>query len=251
MLIGGPSGRGAESLKLSRRVPPAADADPIELGPMLAEPRRALAWSAVLLGAALVVFLLVWNTTTKAVVQDIDDAWRDLMLRLRWVPFVSVAKALSFIGGTYCTLAIRAAVVAILIVRKHWLSLGAFLMAVVISELLIGSLKSAYDRPRPPHPLIVVSGASFPSGHAIAAAVTAVGLVIVLLPPGHTRWVWERRAALYASLMALSRTYLSAHWFSDVLVGALLGSGIALFCPALLVDLRVRIEARRARVPNE
>jgi membrane-associated phospholipid phosphatase len=234
-------------MKLSRRVPPAPDAEPVELGPMLADPRRSLAWSAVLLGAALIVFLLVWNTTTKAVVQNIDDAWRDLMVRLRWAPFVTVAKALSFIGGTYCTLGIRTAVVVILIVRSRWLSLTAFLMAVVISELFIGPLKSLYDRPRPPHPLIVESGASFPSGHAIAAAVTAVGLVIVLLPPGHTRWVWERRAVFYASLMALSRTYLSVHWFSDVLAGALLGSGIALFCPALLVDLQVRFEARRAR----
>jgi undecaprenyl-diphosphatase len=96
-----------------------------------------------------------------------------------------------------------------------------------------------------------VSGASFPSGHAVAAAVTAVGLVIVLLPPGHTRWVWERRAALYASLMALSRTYLDAHWLSDVAAGALLGSGIALACPALLVDLRVRYPARRAAALRE
>ena len=99
--------------------------------------------------------------------------------------------------------------------------------------------------------LVAVSGASFPSGHAVAAAVTAVGLVIVLLPPGHTRWVWERRAALYASLMALSRTYLDAHWLSDVVAGALLGSGIALLCPALLVDLRVRYQARKGAAVGE
>ncbi len=221
------------------------------LGPMLAEPRRAFAWAGLLLGLATVLFLMVWNTTTKAWVQDVDDGWLDLMDALRWQPFVTVAEVLAFLGGTYITVTIRIAVVVILIVRKHWLSLAAFLMAVVISEAFIGPMKALYDRPRPPNPLVEVSAASFPSGHAVAAAVTAVGLVIVLLPPGHTRWVWERRAALYASLMALSRTYLEAHWLSDVVAGALLGSGIALACPALLVDLRVRYQARRATVVRE
>jgi membrane-associated phospholipid phosphatase len=218
---------------------------------MLAEPRRALAWAGLLLGLASIVFLMVWNTTTKAWVQDVDDWWLDLMNALRWQPLVTVAEVLAFLGGTYVTLFIRTAVVVILILRKHWLSLGAFLMAIVISEAFIGPMKSLYDRPRPPNPLVAVSGASFPSGHAVAAAVTAVGLVIVLLPPGHTRWVWERRAALYASLMALSRTYLDAHWLSDVVSGALLGSGIALLCPALLVDLRVRYQARKGAVVGE
>jgi undecaprenyl-diphosphatase len=218
---------------------------------MLAEPRRALAWAGLLLGLAALLFLLVWNTTTKAWVQDVDDWWLDLMNALRWQPFVTVAEALAFLGGTYVTLVVRTTVVVILILRKHWLSLAAFLMAVVVSEAFIGPMKVLYDRPRPPNPLVGVSGGSFPSGHAVAAGVTAVGLVIVLLPPGHTRWVWERRAALYASLMALSRTYLDAHWLSDVVAGALLGSGIALACPALLVDLRVRYRARRAAVLRE
>jgi membrane-associated phospholipid phosphatase len=231
-------------VRLPGRVPPAEDAEPVELGPMLAEPRRALWWSALLLGAAAVIFLMVWNTTTMELVQSVDDAWLDLMEALRWQPFVTVAEVLSFIGGTYCTWAIRITVIVILIVRKNWLSLSAFLLAVAISEAFIGPVKALYERPRPPNPLIGVSMASFPSGHAVAASVTAVGLVIVLLPPGHKRWVWERRAVLYASLMALSRTYLSAHWFSDVVAGALLGGGIALACPALLVDLRVRVRAR-------
>jgi undecaprenyl-diphosphatase len=190
------------------------------------------------------VCLLVWNTATRELVQDVDDAWLNLMEALRWQPIVTATEVLSFLGGTYVTWSIRVAVIAILIVRRHWLSLTAFVLAVWLSELFIGPFKALYERPRPPDPLIGVSMASFPSGHAVAAAVTAVGLVIVLLPPGHKRWVWERRAVFYASLMALSRTYLSAHWLSDVVAGALIGAGIALACPAILVDLRVRAQAR-------
>ncbi len=57
------------------------------------------------------------------------------------------------------------------------------------------------------------------------------------------RWVWERQAALYASAMALSRVYLGVHWLSDVVGGALLGMGIAIGWPALLVLWRHRPDA--------
>jgi membrane-associated phospholipid phosphatase len=221
------------------------------LGPMLADPRRSLGWAALMLGGALVLFLLVWNTSTHEVIQSVDDWFLDLVESLRWQPLVELAKVFDFLGGTYCNWLIRIVVLAILAYRRQWLSLGAFALAIVASEAMIGPMKALYDRPRPPHALVGTSGASFPSGHAVSSAVTAVGLVIVLLPPGHTRWVWERRAALFAALMAFSRTYLGAHWLSDVVAGALVGSGIAILCPALLVDLRVRVNARRDRLQRE
>jgi membrane-associated phospholipid phosphatase len=217
------------------------------LGPLLADPRRALGWTAVLAVTAVVLCLMMWSTASRSVIQNVDDAWFDLMEDLRWQPLVDVAEVLSFLGGTICNWTIRVAVIAILIWRRQWLHLSAFVLAVVCSEALIGPMKALYDRPRPPHGLTGTSGAAFPSGHAVAAAVTAVGLVIVLLPPGHTRWGWERRAAFYAFLMALSRTYLGAHWLSDVVAGALIGSAIAIGCPALLVEARVRAESRRIR----
>jgi undecaprenyl-diphosphatase len=81
---------------------------------------------------------------------------------------------------------------------------------------------------------------SFPSGHAIAGAVTAVGIVIALLPPGPKRWRWEVQAGVFAGLMALSRTYLGVHWLSDVVGGTLLGVTLAVGWPALLQEVRER-----------
>ncbi|MGZ8766123.1 MAG: phosphatase PAP2 family protein [Acidimicrobiia bacterium] len=231
---------------MRRRRPEAGHPAPVS-GPLLADPRRALGWAGLTAVAAVVLFLLMWSTAGRSVVQHVDDAWLELMEDLRWQPLVDVAKVLSFLGGTICNWSIRIAVILILIWRRQWLHLTAFVLAVVCSEVLIGPMKALYDRPRPPGGLIATSGASFPSGHAVSAAVTAVGLVIVLLPPGHTRWTWERRAAFYASLMALSRTYLGVHWLSDVVAGALIGCAIAIGCPAVLVELRVRAESRRHR----
>jgi len=232
---------------VSTRGPSAATAG--RPGPFLDEPRRALRWAGVLLGLAVALCLLMWSTTCRDAIQHVDDAVFHAAENTEWGPAVGFAKVLAFVGGTLVTWCIRVVVLVVLARRRHWLSAAAFALAIVTSEMLIGGLKDAYQRPRPPNGLVTTSGWSFPSGHAIAAAVTALGLVIVLAPPGHARWTWERRAALYASLMAMSRVYLRAHWLSDVVGGALLGAGLAIGWPALLVVLRSRRSTTAAEVP--
>jgi membrane-associated phospholipid phosphatase len=207
---------------------------------MLVDSRRGLLISGALLVGAVVVGLLVTLPATGPAVQDADDAvWR-LAGAVRNEPTTAVAVALSWLGGTWVNWPLRAAAILLLAWRRHWLRLAAFALAVLTSEILIGTIKAAVDRPRPPGSLIVTSGAAFPSGHAIATAVTAVGLVLVLAPPGPDRWRWEVRAVEFTAVMALSRVYLHAHWLTDTIAGALLGAGLALGWPALLMALRSR-----------
>src|SRR5438105_6848049 len=155
---------------------------------MLSDPRRGLKTAGILGCLTLLMFGLVWSTTTRDALQWVDERFLSLMENLRWSPLVSVAKVLAFVGSAYVTWVVRVGVLAILARRKHWVHLAAFALAVVTSEALVGTTKALFDRARPAGSLIATSGASFPSGHAIAAAVTAVGLVIVLLPPGSARW---------------------------------------------------------------
>jgi len=207
---------------------------------MLVDSRRGLLISGALLVGAVVVGLLITLPATGPAVQDADDAvWR-LAGAVRNEPTTAVAVALSWLGGAWVNWPLRAAAVLLLAWRRHWLRLAAFALAVLTSEILIGTIKAAVDRPRPPGSLIETSGAAFPSGHAIATAVTAVGLVLVLAPPGPERWRWEVRAVELTAVMALSRVYLHAHWLTDTIAGALLGAGLALGWPALLMALRSR-----------
>ena len=119
----------------------------------------------------------------------------------------------------YVTLPVRIALAGFLALRRRWWHLAAFAGAVIMSELLIGPLKGAYDRPRPPGSLVATSGGSFPSGHAVAASVTVIAAVIALVPPGRRRALWGAVAVAFAILMGLSRAYLAAHWLSDATAG--------------------------------
>ncbi len=207
---------------------------------LLLNHRRALRLVGVLAVLTVVVFGLVGTDPNRGFVQDIDDWFLDVMVSVRVDPLVWVAKALAFAGSVWLNWPIRVAVMVVLAVRRRWLQLSAFVLAVATSEPLIGLLKELYERPRPVGGLYAIDSFSFPSGHAIAGAVTAVGIVIALLPPGQKRWRWEVRAAVFAGLMALSRTYLGVHWLSDVLAGTLLGVTLAVGWPALLQELRER-----------
>jgi membrane-associated phospholipid phosphatase len=94
--------------------------------------------------------------------------------------------------------------------------------------------------------LVVTTGTSFPSGHAVAASVTVVAAVIALAPPGRRRAWWVLAAMAFSILMGLSRAYLGAHWLSDAVAGILLGTSCAVVT-ALIVGQIQRHAERRQR----
>ena len=196
-----------------------------------------------LLLATLVAFVVVAAADGEGFVQDADDAFLRGMEGNRHDALVWLAKALSVAGGVWVNWPVRVLVMVVLMARRRWLQLAAFVLAVATSELLTGTLKDLYGRPRPSGSLIVASGWSFPSGHAVVGAVTVVGAVVALVSPGPRCWAWELAACLFAVVMALSRTYLSAHWLSDVVGGLLMGLTLAVGWPALLQQLESRRQA--------
>jgi membrane-associated phospholipid phosphatase len=208
---------------------------------------HALVVGLVLLFVAAVMTVLIAINPPASVFQGIDDRWLNWMISLRTEWLTRLAKIMSVAGSVKVTLPLRLLIVAVLCGHRRWLQLGAFAGAVITSELCIGPLKAIVDRPRPPNPLIGTSGASFPSGHAIASAVTAFGLVVALLHVSRRRWIAIGLAAAFAGLMALSRTYLAAHWLTDTVAGVCIGTGLALVWPASLELARSR-RRRMARI---
>jgi membrane-associated phospholipid phosphatase len=205
---------------------------------------------ALLVAAATIAVVIALDPASSSF-QGIDDRWMAWMISGRTAWLVRLSKLVSAVGSVTITLPLRLVVAAALAWQRRWLQLGAFVGAVVTSELCIGPLKALVDRPRPPAPLIGTSGAAFPSGHAIAGAVTAFGLVVVLLPASPRRWLAIGLAAAFAGLMATSRTYLAAHWLTDTIAGVCIGTGLALLWPAALELARDRVRRRSTeRLPE-
>ena len=213
---------------------------------VLAARRRDMVVTVVVLALTAAAFAAVADHGVLARIQRVDDAWLRLMISGRSAPVTAAAKVFNWLGLVYVTLPVRIGIAAVLALRRRWWHLAAFAAAIVLSEVLIGTLKGVYDRARPPGSLVVTSGTSFPSGHSVAATVTVVAAVIALVPPGRARVAWGAAAAVFSVLMALSRAYLGAHWLSDALAGVLLGASCALLAAFAVGELQGRRTARRA-----
>jgi membrane-associated phospholipid phosphatase len=212
---------------------------------LLSNHRRAIGWSLVLLGAMIFVFAAVGRhpptlapTTTLPFVGEFDLSVFHWMDDIRNGVLTLLARFLNVLGSGLVTIPLRIAVTAWLLIRTRWRALATWVITWAAAELILSGAKAFFHRGRPPLPLVDVVGFSFPSGHAVAGAATAVALVPVLLPPGPARRRWELAAIAFAFVMAMSRVYLNAHWFSDVVAGVLLGAGLALGSAGLVTEIR-------------
>lgn len=126
-----------------------------------------------------------------------------------------------------------------LYLTSHKYSALLLLVATGGGLLLNMALKSFFDRPRP-HVFEWGTHAytsSFPSGHAMSAAIvysTVAYLAARLHAYAWARWVTLLVAAIIIVMICLSRMYLGVHYPSDVIAGATIGLAWAAFCMATL-----------------
>lgn len=176
-----------------------------------------------------------------AIADEVDGEWMDELLELRGSFGEAVSRVFDFLGGGWFAFWLVPIVVAIafLLARRPWAA-GIFVVVSAVSAGLVQALKALFGRHRPDDILLDITSGAFPSGHAANAATVAT-LLAVLVP----RWWIAVAGAVYVVLMALSRTYLGAHWLSDTVGGAVLGASVALAAWAVFAP-RLRREHRRA-----
>ena len=112
---------------------------------------------------------------------------------------------------------------------------GIFIGGTLLTSAIVTTtLKFAIDKDRPfvTYPdiqkLTSAGSPSFPSGHTSEAFATATSLSIAF-----TKWYVIAPSFIWASAAGYSRMHLGVHYPSDVLVGALIGSGSAWLCHEL------------------
>lgn len=214
--------------------PKAAPAGRLQRHPLLHDHPVALRIALALWALSALLFLAVAVPPLADAVQSIDDAVYRWAVSAEFDPAVAAAKVLDFVGSAWVTWPVMVAIAGLLAWRRRWEALLSWVLAMVVSQLMIGPVKDLYMRARPPTSLVDTTGWSFPSGHSVAGAAIAVAAVIVLVPAGPKRRNLEMLAASFAVVMALSRVYLQAHWLSDVAAGAALGAAIAIGAAALM-----------------
>ncbi|MFF1877278.1 phosphatase PAP2 family protein [Leifsonia sp. NPDC058230] len=196
--------------------------------------------ASVAVGLVVVLGVLIAFRRTEPFSFDLE--WMDEIIEHRSPLWLAPALFFNYAGGGI----IGSVVIPVLIFltllafRRPW---GAmfFAAASILSVVIVQILKYTVGRARPTDILVHTDTGSFPSGHTANAA-TMVVVLGILFP---RVWVWIAGAA-WAILMAVSRTYLGAHWLSDTVGGLLIGAGVAVIVWA---PLAYRI-AREQQAPH-
>ncbi|MFD4865432.1 phosphatase PAP2 family protein [Streptomyces sp. NPDC058412] len=171
--------------------------------------------------------------------QALDDSWARWMDGGRSGTAAGFAYALDRLGGPLGMI-LPLGLAGGLCVYGRWRSgLFVFAAAVAANVLVVLPLKSMVDRPRPPHPLVLVNDGSYPSGQVFTAVTLVIVAGVVLFPPRARRW-WWLVGAVYVAAMMWSRTWLHAQWLSDVVAGALAGGGTCLLLQCAFARLLER-----------
>ncbi len=131
--------------------------------------------------------------------------------------------------------------------EDFWKS-GEMLSTSLLSSLMVFGLKSTIKRDRPfkTYPEIIkhTHGGSYsmPSGHTSICFATATSVSLI-----YPKWYVIAPMYTWASLVGYSRMYLGVHYPSDVLAGALVGSGSAIGTHYLFKYIKKRVSQKQEK----
>jgi membrane-associated phospholipid phosphatase len=140
--------------------------------------------------------------------------------------------------------------VVMLAVRRRPAELVALLLGFLLLILAVHLAKAGVGRARPSGSLVRTLGSTYPSGHsAYSTAYVAMAVIAARVLPGlGSRAALVLMSMLVCAAVGMSRIYLRAHYWSDVVGGWGLGLGIFALCAAVglvVVHLRNTWQAER------
>jgi len=143
------------------------------------------------------------------------------------------AADLTSLGGISVLGLFALIAIAFLLIQGKRLSALLLVLGLAGGVALSEGLKALFSRERPPAAFQAVEtlNASFPSGHALLAAVFYLSLGVMLtraFPRAHLKAFVLGAALFIALVIGVTRVYLGAHWATDVLAGWCAGAAWAM-----------------------
>ncbi|MFW0754084.1 VTT domain-containing protein [Pseudomonas sp. H11T01] len=217
------------------------------LDPSRPEARALLLPTVLLVGAAWLFFGVLEDVVNGDPLLLADRAIYRALQDLRSTPGDTMMIAITELGDTTVVVAVTMVVLLWLLWKRAWRTAAYWLVAIAGASVLNTVIKVALHRARPGELLYSGwSAFSFPSGHS-TVNVVLYGFLTFLIAR-EIRPAWRLAVALGAAtlifLIAFSRLYLGAHWFSDVIGGLAFGSAwLALLGLSYLRRQAERIES--------
>jgi undecaprenyl-diphosphatase len=208
---------------------------------------------------ALVGFLKIAEELMEGELTAFDE-WLLQLLRLPdnlnvpigppWL--LGAAKDITVLGGRTLLIAVVLLAIGYLALERKHHAMWLVAVAAAGGGFLSATMKDLYARSRPnivPH-LVVVDSPSFPSGHAMLAAIIYLTLGVLL-----ARLAARRRTRVYLLTVAVmltllvgaSRVYLGVHHPTDVFAGWCAGVVWALICWLVTRYLQARGAVEKPR----
>ncbi|MDI2033663.1 phosphatase PAP2 family protein [Paenarthrobacter nitroguajacolicus] len=184
--------------------------------------RQLVASGLLLLGAFAVPGIMILVGQGDPAFNRVDTWWQAYSFTLHTTFWDGVNGVLNWVG--YVGMLSCHAVLALVLLIWNRPRTAAFVTVSGVVALALTQLaKAVVGRARPEGAKVLTDTGSYPSGHV--SATTALLLVLAFLVG---RWWMSSLAALGVIAMMISRTYLSAHWLSDVLGGACLAAAVVI-----------------------
>jgi undecaprenyl-diphosphatase len=205
--------------------------------------------AAALLAAGWLFGKIAEDVVTGDLLTVIDE-WLAAWLHRRATPSLTRAMfVVTELAGSAAITALTLATALLLVWMHRWHWLLTLVLVVPAGALLNELLKIVFHRARPAfdHPILTVTGHSFPSGHTMIATLL-YGFLAVFLFQAAQRWRWRALGAIGAALLiplvAVSRMYLGAHYLSDTLAAIAAGVIWLVLCLTAVAMLRRRARRR-------